>query len=119
VTAILHSETERRKSYDAADGRRAELELKKLELEIEHAAELGEERRKDRAAREELREMRRANAARAREIKKQKNAGGQHEPSACKVCVNSGDPTLSAYEIMWHARGHRAALPGEDEWPRQ
>lgn len=35
------------------------------------------------------------------------------DPTPCRVCVNAGEPTLSADEIWWHGTGHTAALPKE------
>lgn len=107
---ILQEGIERRKIDAEVASKMRDLEMKKLELEMEHIEALGEERRKDRADREAVRTARKQAAAHAREVLARKNAAPtQPEADAgiCKVCRNSSDPSLTERDITWHVNGHR------------
>lgn len=108
VQAILQEGIERRKIEGENDRQRAELDKLRIQMEMEHLTELGEERRKDAAHREEMRQHRREAAAAAREKLQAKRAGAIAHLGAgiCRVCVNPADPTLTPREINWHNSGH-------------
>ncbi len=115
ITAIVSGELKRRELADVADQRRAELDLKKMELEMSHLEQIGEEKRKDAADRQRLRELRQASAQNARNVRAQKR-GAQPEQQPCRVCASGGtDPSLTADEILYHHAGHRA--PVTPQWP--
>ena len=105
IDAIIQEGIERRKIDAAIEDKKHALELRKLELEMEHIEQLGEERRKDRAERENARLVRQKAAAYAREVRKQNKQQG--DASVCRVCLNGSDPSLTAREIEWHHNGHK------------
>lgn len=110
ITAIVSGELKRRELADVADQRRSEIELKKMELEMSHLSELGEERRKDAVEKQRLRELRQQAAQNARAAKAAKRNGHQADQGICRVCVNDKEPSLTADEILWHHAGHRAPV---------
>ncbi len=109
IQAIIQEGLENRKMRAEIEARAHTLEMRRLELEMDHIEALGEEKRKDAAERERLRETRRQNAANARKIQAEKRAGAKSDETVgrCKVCLNPADPTLSTLEIQWHSNGHR------------
>lgn len=92
--------------------KRQELELRRLELEFQHLEESSEQRRKDRAAAEEMRAKRREwtkNSRAAATHRRLTQTSLQLANGSCRVCINGGDPTLQANEILWHTNGHPGA----------
>lgn len=115
ITAIVSGELKRRELADVADQRRAELDLKKMELEMSHLETIGEEKRKDAADRQRLRELRQQSAQNARNVRAQKR-GTQTTEQPCRVCASGGtEASLTAEEILFHHAGHRA--PVATQWP--
>lgn len=110
LDSFLNLEQKRLESQAQQDDRRQALELKKLELEIEHAEDLSRVRREDREAAQKLKQQQREWAATSREKKKQKEAteqrGNTHD---CRVCsMGPNEPSLSVEDISWHNSGHRS-----------
>lgn len=92
------------------DEKKAELEMRKLELEVEHAEQLASARNKQREFDENLRQKRREWTAQARERRKQKlELAKQSDHGFCKVCM--GDNSMTAADIEWHYNGHKAGPP--------
>jgi hypothetical protein len=103
----------------------ADSEIRKLErqitlqtkaLELENLERISEERRKDAAEKERLRQQRREWAANARAKLNQKKASTSsmaHAAGAipgCVVCADPTNPKLTADEILWHQGGHPGAM---------
>lgn len=107
VEQIIQEGIERRKVDAEIASRHHSLEMRKLELEMEHIEALGDERRKERADREQTRRARQQAAALAREAAARKRMAAPTDEGACKVCINPSDPGLTARDIEWHANGHR------------
>lgn len=108
IASIIEGELKRREVDGQLEAKRADFELRKLELEGQQLEARGEEQRRDRADREKLRQDRQKHAAHIREIRAQKKQlGEQQQLGACRVCVNPGEPSLTAREIEWHSMGHR------------
>lgn len=110
VDAIIQEGLETRKFRAEAEAAQRQLELKKIELEMEHIEALGEERRKDLAEKEKIRVARQANAAAMRELRGRRKAAAQTpegQPGGCRVCINPMQHDLTSAEIIWHGQGHR------------
>jgi hypothetical protein len=109
IDALLKAEIERRKLNVETENRQRDIELRKMDLEYEHLEQVHEERRKDAAEREKLRQQRQEWARKAREVRNQKlrERAGVASNGGCRVCANGGDATLTATEIAWHHAGHR------------
>jgi DNA repair exonuclease SbcCD ATPase subunit len=110
LEALLKIESARLASASELQQRRDELELQKLKLEIENAETLAKVKAEQERAREELREIRRANLAKAREKWRQQQAERRAAPAtSCRVCTNPSDPSLTVEEITYHHAGHPAS----------
>jgi hypothetical protein len=120
LRAFLATDTKRIEAAATLDAKKQEIELRRLELEMEHIEALGEERRKDGREKEENRRARQEAAKNARE-KRKANVAGAQQPEAhaggCRVCKDPSSPYLSAEEIWWHGNGHQGA-PGPVQWPQ-
>lgn len=115
MTALLDLLLSRENARLAAETQmaqtRAELELKKLQIEVENAEILQSVEAKRRDHEEQIREARRVLMANAREKKRAAKQGQQMQPTTganipCRVCQ---DPTLidlTPEEILWHKAGH-------------
>lgn len=108
IDALLKGELERRRAQSDLDSKMAEIELKKREMELANLAAIHDEKRKDAADRQKLREQRQNWAKTARDKKRERDAGGNlfRRTEGCRVCHNQGDPTLTADEISFHHAGH-------------
>jgi len=95
---------ERHRALSEAEAKRAEVEIRKIELEAQYAEHLAKARIAEKDAQAErrakLRQWGKEGQARYRE--KLRNP----DPIPCKVCANQGDPTLTPPEIEWHHAGH-------------
>jgi hypothetical protein len=99
----LHNQ--RLESDRAIEAKRAEFEIKKLELEMTHAVELAEARKVEQDAKVERRKKAREYGlvgAHNRKVKAEQAAQAVH----CAVCANPNSPALTAPEIDWHHAGH-------------
>ena len=101
-----YRETElRRREIDAQiELKKAELEGRKIELEMEHISELADQRRKDRQFKIELQKFKEENLIGARKKLADKRAGAA--AGQCRACANPSDPALTAPEIQFHNNGH-------------
>jgi hypothetical protein len=120
LRAFLANDAKRIEASGLLELKKAELETRKLELEMEHIEALGEERRKDRAEREANRRSRAEAAKNAREHKRLKGQQPQPPQGAqqCRVCQDPSAPYLTSQEIWWHGSGHPASGPTEFQWPQ-
>lgn len=118
MTTLLKGEATRQETQQKRDELESKLALRKLELEMEHLEAVHEERRKDAAEKERLRQQRREWAKAARE-KIQKKANGMplngspvrlSGVAGCTVCADPSSPNLTADEIRWHSAGHPGAM---------
>lgn len=120
LRAFLQTDAKRIEAAALVDAKKSELELRRLELEMEHIEALGEERRKDAREREANRAARRAAAAAAREkgAAKRAAAAGQGDFTKCRVCADPSSASLTPDEIWWHGSGHPEGGPRPIEWPQ-
>lgn len=116
LSAFIQAQNKRLEVDQRREELEAQLRLKKLELEMENVERLGEERRKDAADRQRLREARKewARTARDKKARIAASAGVRGVASSglagCRVCAGPSDPSLTAEEIHWHANGHPGAI---------
>jgi len=108
MEALLKIENTRLEQQIRLDQARAELELKRVQWETEHAESLQKAKEADARLREEIRERRKAAAAanrevRAKKIAERRSTGG--ESGECRVC-KGGATDLRAEEITWHYNNH-------------
>jgi len=115
---LLEIERTRLTSNAELDKLKRELEYKNTQLELEHIEAISEEKRKDRAHKEQLRYARQQHAAAMREKLALKRAAGQIpvKPKlsagvpGCTVCMDPSSANLTAEEIKWHSAGHPGAM---------
>ncbi len=121
LRAFLQTDAKRIEAAALVDSKKHELELRRLELEMEHLEVLGEERRKDQREKESNRKARQEAAANAREMKRRKaiGAAAPGAPTSCRVCAEPSAVYLTAEEIWWHGQGHPAQGPQPIEWRPQ
>jgi len=108
MTALLALENTRLEQQVRLDQARAELELKRVQWETEHAEGIQKAKEADLRLREEIRERRKAAAAANREVRAKKIAERKNENGGsgeCRVC-KGGAVDLRAEEITWHYNGH-------------
>lgn len=121
IDTILKSEVERRRIDCEMEMKRRELDIRARELELANLESIHEVARKDREAEQKAKEDRRVAMAKFRA----ENPNYDFSPKgkrkrdemqqrllvpACRVCVNAGDPGLTAIEIeRHHKEGHDAA----------
>lgn len=117
IEALLHGELERRKTQSDLDQKVAEIELKKRELELAHLEAIGEERRKDAADRQKLREQRVEWARRARSKKRSVQAVESEYCCPLGQNPNLRGPDLTVELIRQHSLHvrHAQADPGVGE----
>lgn len=97
---------DRWKAQMEADTRRAELEVRKMELEAQYAEHLAEARIKEKAAADELRQKRKEVGKKFRD--QQLEAKREGAKVQCRVCENDHDINLSTADIQYHHAGHPA-----------
>ena len=114
LKAFLETEQTRLINSANLDKARSELELRRLELEIQHAESLATARTIEMKARDDLKVMRQERAAVARAALAAKKEAAKRQQmelpgttGACRVCVNQSDPTINIEDLTWHANGHR------------
>jgi len=110
LIALLEGEKARHAASVEVEKARAQVELRKLELEVENAEDLAKARNEEREFKAKLRVQQREWAQQARDRKKEKDVererAAQPKLQNCPVCANASDPTLTAEMIMWHKNGH-------------
>lgn len=118
MDSVMTAETKRREQDALVQVEKSKLELRKIELEFANLEAVHEQKRKDRAEAEDLRQKRKQWAATTRQNMKQK-AQNSNQPgrpagttSGCPACNNPSDPSLSADVILWHHNGHPGAADG-------
>jgi len=90
-----------------------------MELELIEAEAVAAEKKADREARKQRRELDARRAQTAREAKALKRGNGAAEPARCRHCESGGgDPTLTAKEILWHSYGHPPGGPAAVPLPK-
>lgn len=107
---LLQAETARSEKSRHIDEKRADIELRKLELEYANLELVAEQRRKDAREKAELREKRKewvVNARKKVEANRAARAAGEGSAGGCRVCINQSEPSLTSAEIAWHIAGHR------------
>ena len=89
-----------------AENKRMEHDLKLREIEIENAEAIQAAKKQEALWREEVREKKRENMAKARAAKKTQPQHLHHSNTNCRVCLTPGAIDLTAEEILWHNAGH-------------
>jgi hypothetical protein len=117
LKTFLDVEGKRLEATALLEGKRGELELAKLKIEVENADTLQKARAEDMKLRAEIRQGQRERAAQAREKRAEKQkaaaaaaANPQGQQGECRVCRNQSDASLTMQEIAWHHSGHRAMI---------
>jgi hypothetical protein len=107
LESFLSLEEKRIASLHVQEDRRHELEIKKAEMEIEHAEELARVRREDREASVKLKQQQREWAAVSRAKKlaaASPKPGGLQSSEDCSVCAGRID--LQPSDISYHYSNH-------------
>jgi hypothetical protein len=93
--------------------KREELELRRLEIEVENAETLQKSRAAEALARAELKQKQREWGAIARERRREKALKREERPvegaENCVVCKTPGEFHSTA-ETAWHIAGHREGV---------
>lgn len=109
MTSLMALENTRLEQQISVDKARAELELKRVQWELEHAEGVQRAKEADLRLRQELREKQREHSQKMRDAKKAKQAVSEAARTSgngeCRVC-RGGFHDLSAEEITWHYNGH-------------
>lgn len=106
LSSLMQLENTRLQQQIEADKHRAELDLKRIQWELENAAQLAEAKATDARVRAELLATKRESMREARAAKKAQQAQSrQMETGECRVCKGNATD-LRAEEITWHYNGH-------------
>jgi hypothetical protein len=109
ITSLADASAKRFQAQLEHDTRTEEINLKRRDLELQHAEQIAQANVIEREGKEKLRQAKREWA--------EKNGGPSYAKSAkarqqnltdCKVCVDKSDPYLNANDISWHYAGHPA-----------
>lgn len=109
LAAFLETERIRLEKSAELEARKHDAEMKRYELELRELERIGEEKRKQQIFNERVREQRRENLAKGREIMRQKKAaaaGGAKSPAyGCEECqaIAEGRAPAHASDLIRHA----------------
>jgi hypothetical protein len=97
--------TKRQQIQAEADAKRAEFELRKLEIEAQYAEHLAKAKIAEKDAASERRQKARQYGREGHARRKENEA---NKPPNCKLCANPNDLSLTPLDIEWHHAGHPA-----------
>lgn len=109
LTAFLETERLRLEKSAELEARKHDAEMKRYELELRELERIGEEKRKQQVFNERVREQRRENLAKGREVNRQKKAaaaaGAKAPTYGCEECqaITEGRSPAHASDLIRHA----------------
>jgi hypothetical protein len=109
ITSLADSSAKRFQAQLEHDTRTEEINLKRRDLELQHAEQIAQANVIEREGKEKLRQAKREWAEKngGPSYAKSKN-NRQQNLTDCKVCTDKSDPYLNAQDISWHYAGHPA-----------
>lgn len=116
LRAFLENERVRIEKQAELEGQRHALEMERTKLELADIERIGEEKRKQQLFTERLKEQKRDSLAKAREIKRQKDAAAKAGPQAvidfqceeCQALTENRQPRHSSHLMLHTMNNHTA-----------
>lgn len=112
LVALLEGEKARVAANAEVEKAKADADIRKFELEVEHAEALSKARMEEREAAQRLRAQQRQWAADLRARKAAKAEAAKTAPTTCPVCSDPSSVHLTVDAINWHKAGHPGAVNG-------